>query len=97
MIDPGAADLTAHVDFQQLAQTCIQAGAVTFGPIGQGDFLHALGIGARAQALTAKADAGQKTAIDAAFARLTGAGQMGRLFRVLAVQHPGLPTPPGFE
>ena len=94
---PGEADLTAHVDFQQLAQTCIQAGAVTFGPVGQGDFLTALGIGARAQALAAKADARQKTAIDAAFARLTGAGQMGRLFRVLAVQHPGLPTPPGFE
>ena len=94
---PGEADLTAHVDFQQLAQTCIQAGAVTFGPVGQGDFLTALGIGARAQALAAKADARQKAAIDAAFARLTGAGQMGRLFRVLAVQHPGLTAPPGFE
>ena len=97
LIDPGEADLTAHVDFQQLAQTCIQAGSVTFGPIGQGDFLIALGIGARVQALTAQADDRQKAAIDAAFTRLTGAGQMGRLFRVLAVQHPGLPAPPGFE
>lgn len=97
LIDPGEADLTAHVDFQQLAQTCIQAGSVTFGPVGQGDFLIALGIGARAEALTAQADARQKAAIDAAFTRLTGADQMGRLFRVLAVQHPGLPAPPGFE
>ena len=45
--DPGGADLTAHVDFQQLAAQCLQAGALTFGPIGQGEFLTALGIGAR--------------------------------------------------
>jgi NADH dehydrogenase [ubiquinone] 1 alpha subcomplex assembly factor 7 len=95
--DPGQADLTAHVDFQQLAQTCIQAGAAPFGPAGQGDFLSALGIGARAQALSAKADARQAEDIKTALDRLTAPEQMGRLFRVLAVQHPGLPTPPGFE
>lgn len=97
LADPGEADLTAHVDFQQLAQTCIQAGAVTFGPIGQGAFLSSLGIGQRAQALATQADARQKAAVAAALARLTGDDQMGRLFRVLAVQHPSLPAPPGFE
>lgn len=93
--DPGQADLTAHVDFQQLAATAIQAGAVTFGPAGQGAFLQALGIRERAAALSAKADAGQQADIQAALERLTAGEQMGRLFRVLAVQHPGLATPPG--
>ncbi|PIW29291.1 MAG: methyltransferase [Rhodospirillales bacterium CG15_BIG_FIL_POST_REV_8_21_14_020_66_15] len=95
--DPGDVDLTAHVDFQQLANVCIRAGAATFGPVGQGDFLSALGIRERAAALTARAGEDQRADIEAALDRLTGADQMGRLFRVLAVQHPRLPRPSGFE
>lgn len=94
--DPGAADLTAHVDFQQLAATAILTGALTYGPVGQGEFLMALGITERAAALTEIADRRQRADIDAALARLTGDDQMGRLFRVMAVQHPSLPVPAGF-
>ena len=95
---PGEADLTTHVDFQQLAATAIQAGAAAHGPVGQGDFLKVLGIAERAAALAANADERQQAEISAAFDRLTGedTGGMGRLFRVLALQHPGLPAPIGF-
>ena len=96
---PGEADLTAHVDFQQLAQAALAGGAMSFGPVGQGAFLRSLGIDHRAAALKAAADARQRADIDAALARLTGMGdgQMGSLFKVLALQSPALPPPPGFE
>jgi SAM-dependent MidA family methyltransferase len=65
----------------------------------QRDFLLALGLGARAQALTRTASPEQAAAIATAFARLTqgGATGMGELFKVLAVAHPALPSPPGFD
>jgi len=99
LADPGGADLTAHVDFQQLAQAALAAGAMPFGLVEQGVFLKALGIGHRAETLKAQADARQRADVDAAFARLTGTGdkQMGALFKVLALQSPVLPPPPGFE
>lgn len=99
LADPGEADLTAHVDFQQLAQAALAAGAMPFGPVGQGEFLLALGIGPRAEALKAAADARQQADIESALARLTGDGdgQMGSLFKALALQSPALPAPPGFE
>ena len=99
LTSPGDADLTAHVDFQQLAAQCIRAGAATFGPVGQGAFLASLGIRERAASLAARADARQQGDIQSALDRLIGTGEdrMGELFRVLAVQHPGMPTPPGFD
>lgn len=99
LADPGEADLTAHVDFQQLAQAALAAGAMSYGPVGQGAFLRALGIDHRAAALKDRANVRQRANIDAALARLagTGDGQMGGLFKVLALQSPALPPPPGFE
>ncbi len=96
---PGEADLTAHVDFRQLADTALAAGALTFGPMDQGGFLAALGIGPRAQTLAAGADDRQRADIETAVRRLVGdwPDAMGRLFKVLAVQHPALPPPPGFS
>ncbi len=92
---PGEADLTAHVDFAALARAAAGAGAGVFGPMGQGAFLEALGIGARATALTRKAVPDQAREIAAARARLTGS--MGELFKVMAISTPGLPPPPGFD
>jgi len=96
--DPGEADLTAHVDFAKLDQAARAAGARTFGPVGQGDFLRALGIEARAAALTARATPDQRAGIKAALKRLVGAdtGDMGVLFKAFALAHPELPTLPGF-
>lgn len=91
--DPGEVDLTAHVDFTALGAA---AGVATTGPVGQGDFLRALGIDARAAALKRSATDAQRQAIDAATARLTGDEAMGRLFRVMALTGPGWPAPAGF-
>jgi NADH dehydrogenase [ubiquinone] 1 alpha subcomplex assembly factor 7 len=74
--DPGEVDLTAHVDFTALSAA---AGVTSRGPVGQGVFLRALGIEARAAVLRQGVDA----------ARLTGEDQMGSLFKVLGLTGPG--------
>ncbi len=95
--DPGAADLTAHVDFSSLGTAARQAGASVFGPVHQRQFLRALGIDARASRLRQGASTQQATEIDAALRRLTGAHGMGALFKAMAFAHPALGAPPGFE
>ncbi len=96
---PGEADLTVHVDFARMAQAGSRAGAAVHGPVRQADFLLALGLAERAQALSAKATPEQAQAIGAAFNRLTerGGTGMGDLFKVLAFSHPDLPPLPGFD
>ncbi|MCE7999521.1 MAG: class I SAM-dependent methyltransferase [Rhodobiaceae bacterium] len=93
LADPGEADLTAHVDFEALAKpfntgTC-------YGPVEQGPFLKALGIQARANALSANANEHQRDDIASALKRLTDPGAMGSLFKVMAVTSQGLPAPAG--
>ena len=94
---PGAADLTAHVDFQALGQAACQAGARTWGPVSQATFLNQLGIAARAHALQRNATAAQAEAVSAALHRLTFQDQMGQLFKAMAVTASGGTPPPGFE
>ncbi len=94
--DPGEADLTAHVDFAEFCRAAEKAGAQIYGPITQGAFLQALGIGARADALMT-ASPEHRRDIEQALERLTSDDGMGRLFKVLALASPGLPPPPGFD
>jgi len=91
---PGETDLSAHVDFSSLAAS---AGARTFGPVGQGEFLRRLGILQRADALKARATSEQRLTIDRALQRLIAADQMGTLFRVLAVGDDTSAAPTGFS
>jgi NADH dehydrogenase [ubiquinone] 1 alpha subcomplex assembly factor 7 len=91
---PGEIDLSAHVDFAALAAA---SGARTFGPAGQGDFLHRLGILQRADALKARATSAQRSSIDAALQRLIAPDQMGTLFRVMAVGDDRSAAPTGFS
>jgi SAM-dependent MidA family methyltransferase len=93
--DPGEADLTAHVDFAQLARGAATAGAAVYGPVPQGGFLAALGIQARAAALKTRASPAQAADIDAALHRLTAPDAMGELFKVLAIADPKLQELPG--
>ncbi len=95
LASPGDADLTAHVDFAALSEAARNAGARIHGPVDQGRFLAALGIGTRAAALK-RAAPDEADDIDAAVARLTGSAQMGSLFKVLAMTSAGL-VPAGFE
>ena len=92
---PGSRDLTAHVDFSALAEAARAEGLRSFGPVGQGDWLEAMGIQLRAASL-AKAAPERTEEIAAARDRLTAHSQMGRLFRVLALAAPGWPEPAGF-
>jgi SAM-dependent MidA family methyltransferase len=99
LVDPGEADLTAHVDFAAMARSARAAGAAVYGPVDQGDFLKALGLDQRAQALMSRAGAAQAADIEAARARLAGkgSGEMGALFKAMVVANRQLPEPPGFQ
>jgi SAM-dependent MidA family methyltransferase len=93
---PGDRDLTAHVDFEALGRAAAEMGVRVLGPRGQGEWLEAIGLGARAAALsqTAPARAGE---VAAARERLTAPEQMGTLFKAMALAAPGWPQPAGFE
>lgn len=93
---PGAADLAAHVDFPTLLRAAGDAGARSFGPIGQGSFLTRMGIDLRARQL-AEGSLAHAEAIAAARERLVEANAMGELFKAVAFVAPGMPPPPGFE
>ena len=94
-VDPGEADLTAHVDFAALAQIAQARGARWLGTMPQDRWLCAMGIEARAAALAAAAPA-QADAVHAAKDRLIGADQMGALFKVMGLAAPGWPDGAGF-
>jgi NADH dehydrogenase [ubiquinone] 1 alpha subcomplex assembly factor 7 len=96
LADPGAADLSAHVDFAGLVRAAEAAGAKAHGPLPQGEFLQRLGLDARAASLKARATPAQARDIDAARRRLLDAREMGTLFKALALTAPGLAVPPGF-
>jgi SAM-dependent MidA family methyltransferase len=93
---PGEADLTSHVDFQQLAETAQAAGIHINGCVHQGDFLVGLGLLERAAALGRDQSSIVQQAIQIAVDRLAGAGEgrMGELFKVLAVSNPGIDLMP---
>ncbi len=101
LAEPGASDLTAHVDFAGLTRAARAVGARVHGPVPQGRFLRDLGIIERTAALQRRASAPQAENIDRALARLVEAGTperpgMGELFKVLCITAPDVPTPPGF-
>ena len=91
---PGAADLTAHVDFAALAAAA--SPCATAGPVPQGVYLERLGITARAQALAAGRAGPALASHVAAHRRLTHPSEMGHLFKALALYAPATPPPPGF-
>ena len=93
--EPGAADLTAHVDFAALAGAARAAGARAWGPVPQGGFLAALGLAERAAALVARATPAQAGAIESGCRRLIDPAEMGTLFKALALADPTLPAPAG--
>jgi SAM-dependent MidA family methyltransferase len=83
---PGEQDLTAHVDMATLRLVASASGAATYGTIGQGAFLRALGIDQRAAALGEKVAGDRRRLVD----------DMGELFKVIAVTHRDWPRPAGF-
>ncbi len=98
LADPGEADLTTQVQFLRVAEAARIAGAHIHGIVTQRDFLIAMGIAQRAEALRRNANTTQAAAIDAAVARLTEDAErgMGRLFKAIAFSHPAITALPGF-
>jgi SAM-dependent MidA family methyltransferase len=92
---PGEQDLTAHVDFEAVARAARDAGASVSMLATQSEWLNRLGIGARAAAL-ASTNPERAAELAAAVQRLTGRGEMGNLFKVLAIHSPDWPEPAGF-
>ena len=93
--DPGLADLTALVDFAQLRQIALASDVDCLGPVGQGDWLMALGIAQRA-AVLAKSQPLRADEMMSALDRLVSPDQMGALFKVIAYRGPGWPVGAGF-
>ena len=95
LVDPGQADLTAHVDFAAIARAVRAAGAACHGPVGQGAFLDALGLGPRTARLAA-AHPTRAAALREAADRLASPARMGALFKAMAVTRVDAAVPPGF-
>ena len=91
---PGEMDLTALVDFAMLRDIAKRAG-LAVGTATQGAWLTAMGIGLRAQAL-AQRSPDRAAEIASAHDRLTGADQMGDLFKVMALTPREAPRGAGF-
>ena len=95
LAEPGLADLTAHVDFEALAQAALPAAASAMVP--QGVFLERLGITQRARQLAAGLEGERLESHIAAHRRLTHPDEMGTLFKAMSLYRQDTPMPPGFE
>ncbi len=91
---PGAADLTAHVDFEVLAKATPSAHSLLTT---QGVFLERLGITDRAQKLAAGLSGAALETLISAHRRLTHPQEMGTLFKVIAFHPTTTAPPPGVE
>jgi len=90
---PGAADLTAHVDFAALAAAAEGISHSRLAP--QGVFLERLGITQRAQSLATRLTGDALESHIAAHRRLTHPEEMGTLFKVLGLAPAGAPMVAG--
>ena len=94
LAEPGEQDLTSHVDFEAVARAASDADALVTRVVGQGEWLSRLGIEARAQALV-RANPDRAQEVHAALHRLAHPGEMGRLFKVIALHSQAWPAPAG--
>ena len=92
---PGAADLTAHVDFETLAAASAPCLHTRVTP--QGVFLERLGITQRARKLAERLEGAALEEHIAAHRRLTHPSEMGNLFKVMGIYPQGGTPPPGLE
>ncbi|MGR3621558.1 class I SAM-dependent methyltransferase [Pseudophaeobacter sp.] len=95
LLDPGSADLTAHVDFEPLCSVAQGAGCAFSKLTPQGVFLERLGITDRARALAASLQGDALENLIAAHRRLTHPEEMGNLFKVLGITPGHIAPPPG--
>lgn len=94
--DPGDADITAHVDFNTLAEVAEDHGMAVHGPIEQGKFLVRLGAEIRTEKLLQNANEEQGMLLVEGVKRLIDPAQMGELFKVMAICADSNIYPAGF-
>lgn len=94
---PGAADITAHVNFEHLSRAAFAAGAAAYGPVSQGAFLERLGLPLRLERLSAGKSAAKAADLFAGAHRISSPAAMGELFKVFCVSSPNLSEPAGFH
>jgi NADH dehydrogenase [ubiquinone] 1 alpha subcomplex assembly factor 7 len=92
---PGEADLTAHVDFDQMKQIALSRECRWMGSTTQGEWLTALGIHHRTESLAEFAPQ-HREVLERARDRLVLPDQMGDLFKVMALAGPTWPDGAGF-
>ncbi|CAF3477226.1 unnamed protein product [Rotaria sordida] len=97
--DPGNIDITADVDFEELALSGTQISNVQFyGPISQRNFLYNLGIDIRATTLARDKTPEEQKEILSAVEKLVSPNHMGERFIYLCVQNENnKKTPAGFS
>ena len=83
LTNPGASDITAHVDFEAISQSARPASASRLTT--QGVFLERLGITERAKDLAQRLTGAALDTHIAAHRRLTHPEEMGNLFKVIAI------------
>ena len=93
---PGSADITAHVDFERLAQAAFATGLAAHGPVSQGVFLDRLGLSVRVARLADGKDSREREKIESGAFRIAASSEMGEIFKALSLSSPGLSTPAGF-
>jgi NADH dehydrogenase [ubiquinone] 1 alpha subcomplex assembly factor 7 len=93
---PGETDLSAHVNFAELAHAAREAEMQAWGPLTQSHFLLALGLEDRLRQLMTAANDEQRAALFLGARRLIDPYQMGSLFKVMAITSPDLQPPPPF-
>ena len=82
---PGEADLTAHVDFSDLARQAKALGLAPSGPMPMGEWLLRLGLEARVHQLLRRASAEEALELRGRITRLVDPAQMGALFKTVVL------------
>ncbi len=94
---PGETDLSAHVNFAELAHFAEIAELDVWGPLSQSEFLLSIGLEQRLRQLMSSANAEQQSALFLGARRLVDPYQMGSLFKVMALTSHDLGPPPPFS
>ena len=84
LADPGAADITAHVDFLSLLTIAREAGNFAPELVNQGEFLIRMGAQLRLEMLLRQASPDQRENLVSGLQRLVSPQAMGELFKIMA-------------